>query len=311
MKLQFLGTGAGVPSRGRNVTSIILNMMNERKSIWMFDCGEATQHQILQTTIKPRRIEKIFITHLHGDHIFGLPGLLSSRSFQGGSEKVTLYGPIGLRNFIEVTLAVSASRLQYPIDIIEIEEGGVIFEDDQLLVEAGLLEHGIPSYGFRVIEKDRPGELLVDRLEAEGIQAGPLYKQIKEGGMVELPNERMINGADFVGPTQKGRIVAILGDTRPCENADNLSLHADVLVHEATFNATASEMANQYFHSTTEQAATTAKRSSVKQLILTHISSRYNREDVFLLKKEAEQIHPSVQIAEDFFEWEIEVPKIV
>ncbi len=308
MKLQFLGTGAGVPSRGRNVTSIILNMMNERKSIWMFDCGEATQHQILQTTIKPRRIEKIFITHLHGDHIFGLPGLLSSRSFQGGSEKVTLYGPKGIRSFLEVTLAVSASRLQYPLEIVEIEEG-LIFEDNQVKVETRLLDHGIPSFGFRIIEKDRPGELLVDRLEAEGIPPGPLFKQIKEGEMVELPDGRMINGANFVGPTQRGRIVSILGDTRPCENADALCLHADVLVHEATFNAMASEMAHQYFHSTTEQAASVAKRLAVKHLILTHISSRYNREDVVLLKKEAERIHPSVQIAEDFFEWEIEVPR--
>jgi ribonuclease Z len=153
----FLGTGAGIPAKLRNVTSIALKLLEERGSIWLFDAGEATQHQILHTSIKPRRIEKIFITHLHGDHIYGLPGLLASRSFQGGESEVTVFGPKGLKEYITISLSVSQTYLKYPLKIVEIAEG-VIFEDEQFIVEARLLEHGIPSYGYRIVEKDRPGK---------------------------------------------------------------------------------------------------------------------------------------------------------
>ena len=111
MQIEFLGTGAGSPSKQRNVSSIALKLLEERNAVWLFDCGEATQHQILRTTIRPRKIEKIFISHLHGDHIFGLPGLLSSRSFQGGNEPLTIYGPVGIKEFVKTALKVSESRL--------------------------------------------------------------------------------------------------------------------------------------------------------------------------------------------------------
>ena len=118
----------------------------------MFDCGEATQHQILHTTLKPRKLEKLFITHLHGDHIYGLPGLLGSRSFLGGDEPLTIYGPTGLKNWIEVTLATFNTHVKYPLTIIEIEEG-IIFEDEQFIVEAKLLEHVMPCFGYTVTQK--------------------------------------------------------------------------------------------------------------------------------------------------------------
>lgn len=176
MDVFFLGTGAGIPAKLRNVTSIALKLLEERGSIWLFDCGEATQHQILHTSIKPRRIEKIFITHLHGDHIYGLPGLLSSRSFQGGETEVIIYGPKGLKEYITVSLSVSQTYLKYPLKVIEIDEG-IIFEDEQFIVETHVLEHGIPSYGYRIIEKDRPGTLLADKLAEAGIKPGPIYKK--------------------------------------------------------------------------------------------------------------------------------------
>ena len=152
----FLGTGAGVPAKLRNVTSIVLQLLEERGTVWLFDCGEATQHQILKTALKPRKIEKIFITHLHGDHIFGLPGLLGSRSFQGGTEKLTIYGPKGIADFVNTSLKVSTTHLQYPFEIIEIEEG-MIYEDEQFTVQALPLDHGIYCVGYRIVEKDSPG----------------------------------------------------------------------------------------------------------------------------------------------------------
>src|SRR5690625_4111537 len=114
MELVFLGTGAGVPSKNRNVSAIALTLLQELNEIWLFDCGEATQHQILNTSIKPGKISKVFITHLHGDHIYGLPGFLSSRSFQGGDSPLTVYGPKGIKSFIQISLETTDTHLNYP-----------------------------------------------------------------------------------------------------------------------------------------------------------------------------------------------------
>ena len=124
MELEFLGTGAGVPAKHRNVSGLALKLLDERNAIWLFDCGEGTQMQILRTNIKPRKIEKIFISHLHGDHIFGLPGLLSSRSFQGGEEPIIIYGPAGLENYVRTSLQVTKTRLAYPLQLWLPCEGG-------------------------------------------------------------------------------------------------------------------------------------------------------------------------------------------
>ncbi|WHY75974.1 ribonuclease Z [Neobacillus sp. WH10] len=301
MDVFFLGTGAGMPAKLRNVTSIALKLLEERGAVWLFDAGEATQHQILHTSIKPRRIEKIFITHLHGDHIYGLPGLLSSRSFQGGESEVTVYGPKGIKEYIQVSLSLSQTYLKYPLTVIEITEG-IIFEDEQFTVEALILEHGIPSYGYRIIEKDRPGTLLADKLKETGVQPGPIFRKIKNGETVTLEDGRVIEPGEFLGPSQKGRIVTILGDTRYCENALLLAKNADLLIHEATFSKGEEKLAFDYFHSTTHQAADIALQSECKQLCLTHISSRYDRNTWSELVEEAKEVFLNTEIAEDFKE---------
>jgi len=299
VELLFLGTGSGVPSKGRNVSAVALQLLEERGATWLFDCGEATQHQILHTSIRPRRIERIFISHLHGDHIFGLPGLLGSRSFQGGETPLVVYGPAGIRTFIDTALTISGTRLKYDLYIEEFTEG-VIFEDEQFVVTAKLLDHGLPSYGFRIVEKDLPGTLLVDRLLALGVRSGPIYQKIKRGETVVLEDGTVIDGREFVAQPKKGRIVAIMGDTRYCEASIELAKRADVLVHEATFSAEEAHLAHDYYHSTTWQAAEVAKRAGVKQLILTHISSRYQGEMCERLVEEAKTIFPNVALAFDF-----------
>jgi ribonuclease Z len=308
MEILFLGTGAGVPAKMRNVSSLVLKLLDERGSLWLFDCGEATQHQILHTSIKPRRIEKIFITHLHGDHIYGLPGLLSSRSFQGGDSLVTVYGPKGMKEYIDISLQVSGTYLKYPLEIIEVVEG-IVFEDDQFLVEARKLDHGIISYGYRVIEKDRPGSLLVEKLKEANIPPGPLYKKIKAGEDIVLEDGSRLDSSQFRGEDIKGRIVTILGDTRLCDNAYTLALQADLLIHEATFAKDEEQLAHDYFHSTTRQAAMVAKEAGVKQLCLTHISSRYDKKASQLLVEEAREVFPTTVIAEDFKELIIPLKK--
>ncbi|NMH68718.1 ribonuclease Z [Bacillus sp. RO3] len=308
MELLFLGTGAGVPAKLRNVTSIALKLLEERGAVWLFDCGEATQHQILHTSLKPRRIEKIFITHLHGDHIYGLPGLLGSRSFQGGESKLTVYGPRGIKEYIEVSLSVSRTHLQYTLEVMEIEEG-IVYEDEGFMVEARELDHAIPTFGYRVVEKDKPGALQVDELQKRGIQPGPLYKKLKSGETVQLEDGSEVRGSDFLGPSIPGRVVTILGDTRMCSNAVNLGRSADVLVHEATFNEDQEEMAREYYHSTTRQAGETAQAAQAERLFLTHISSRYAKESWEELEREARRVFAETYIARDFLEYVIPLKK--
>ncbi|EHF2869532.1 ribonuclease Z [Listeria monocytogenes] len=298
MELVFLGTGAGVPSRGRNVTSIALSMLNERNAIWLFDCGEATQHQIMRSQIKLSKLEKIFITHLHGDHIFGLPGLLSSRSFQGGESDLTIYGPVGITEYVETSLRLSCTRLTYKIIFNEIESG-LIFEDKMFSITVDELDHGLRSFGYRIVEKDKPGALNADKLIDDGVEPGPIFQKIKKGETVTLADGSVINGKDYIDEPQKGKIISIFGDTKATASELELALNADVLVHEATFEGDKEKLAGEYMHSTTLQAASLAKKANVKKLILTHISSRYDRDASKELLIEAQSVFENTEIAYD------------
>lgn len=304
MEITFLGTGAGVPSKERNVSALALSLLQEENHIWLFDCGEATQHQILHTSIKPRKINKIFITHLHGDHIFGLPGFLSSRSFQGGEEELTIYGPKGIKQFVETSIQISQSHLSYPIHYIEIEDGSVIKEHN-FTIHVKQLDHGIPSYGYRIEEKNYPGELLVDKLKAIGITPGPLYGELKNSEWIETKEHGTLYRKDFIGPEKAGKIIVVMGDTRYQKEHSSFVQNADLLVHEATFNREQADLASRYFHSTTQQAALLANNSDVKRLIITHISSRFQNIQYEALLNEAREIFPNTVLARDFYKTEI------
>lgn len=306
MQLLFLGTGAGMPSKQRNTSSLALKLLEERGAVWLFDCGEATQHQILHTTLKPRKVEKIFITHLHGDHIFGLPGFLGSRSFQGGDEGIEIYGPRGIREFVESVLRVSRTHLNYPIHFIE-ELEGLIFEDEGMAVHAAKLDHVIPSYGFRIEQKPLPPKLMIDRARELGVPKGPLLAKLKAGVDIHLENGEIVRSEDVTEPGNKGFIVAILGDTRFCQAAIELGRGADVLVHEGTFDADTQKLAGEYGHSTIREAAETAKAAGANTLIVNHLSSRFMPEDEKRLVKDMRSVHRESFIANDFdeFEWKI------
>lgn len=299
MELQFLGTGAGTPSRERNVTSISLSIPEYHRGSWLFDCGEGTQHQILSTPIKPGKIEKIFITHLHGDHIFGLPGLLTSRSMNGATEPLTLYGPEGIKTFVETSLRLSGSWLTFPLEIVEITAGEV-FNDEHFRVTAWPLTHPVACYGYRIEEHDRPGSLDADKLKADGFPPGPYYYDLKQGRSVTLDDGRVVNGMDYVGSVIKGRSLAIFGDTGPTAAAVELAENVDLMVHEATLEAAMEEKANGRGHSSTVQAATVAKESGAKRLIITHLSSRYLRHDCERLLDECRAVFPATEMAHDF-----------
>ncbi|MFD1125644.1 ribonuclease Z [Lentilactobacillus raoultii] len=302
MQIEFLGTGAGSPGKFRNVSSLALKLLDEINSVWLFDVGEGTQHQILRSTIRPRKIDKIFISHLHGDHIFGLPGLLSSRSFQGGTEPLDIYGPKGIREYVEVSLKISASHLTYKIRFHELtsKTNGLIFKSDKFSVYAAPLDHGILSIGYRIVEHDHPGELMVDKLIKLHVPSGPIYGRLKAGETVTLDDGRVIDGHQMIGPAQPGRIVTIIGDTRKTENSVKLAQNADVLVHESTLSKSEAKLARSHYHSTNVQAAQIAKKAHVKKLLLNHISARYTGKSVHELEKQARAVFPNTKVVKDF-----------
>ncbi|MGE0969736.1 ribonuclease Z [Klebsiella sp. WOUb02] len=300
MELTFLGTSAGVPTRTRNMTSIVLNLQQPTAAaVWLFDCGEGTQHQFLHTALHPGKLNKIFITHLHGDHLFGLPGLLCSRSMQGNSLPLTLYGPKGLREFVEVALRLSGSWTDYPLDIVEVGPG-LIFDEAGYRVTAWPLNHPVECYGYRIEEHDRPGALDAARLIADGVPSGPLFQRLKQGLSVELADGRIVDGRRYLGPTTPGKKLAIFGDTAPCAAALELARGVDVMVHETTLEQAMAGKANARGHSSSQQAAALARDAGVGTFIATHFNSRYDPQGCQRLLAECREIFPQTLLAEDF-----------
>ena len=309
MFIQFLGTGAGQPSKSRNVSSLALKLLDELNEIWLFDCGEGTQNRILETTIRPRKISKIFITHLHGDHIFGLPGFLASRSFQSNDEQtdITIYGPVGIKTFVLTSLKVSGSRLPYRIHFQEFDEKslGLIFENDKFSVYADKLDHTTFCVGFRVMQKDLEGTLDADKLKAAGVPFGPLFGKIKNGENVVLEDGTEIMASDYLSPPRPGKVVTILGDSRKCHASVRLGVNADILVHESTYGKGDEVMARKHGHSTNMEAAQVAKEANAKRLLLNHISPRFLAKDVTQLRRDAASVFEAVHVAKDLEEVEV------
>lgn len=300
MELIFLGTSAGVPTRSRNVTAILLDLQHPtRGGLWLFDCGEGTQHQLLRTAYHPGKLDKIFITHLHGDHLFGLPGLLCSRSMAGIAHPLTIYGPKGIAEFVETTLRLSGSWTDYPLEVVEIAEG-LAFDDGDYRVTAYPLNHPVECYGYRIEEQDKPGALNAAALSADGVKPGPLFQRLKQGETVTLEDGRAVNGQDYLSEPQPGKKLAIFGDTAPCAASLSLAQGVDVMVHEATLEAAMEEKANGRGHSSTRQAARLAREAGVGKLIVTHVSSRYDAQGCERLLAECREVFSECVLAEDF-----------
>ncbi|MCB5080812.1 ribonuclease Z [Streptococcus mutans] len=306
MEIQFLGTGAGQPAKARNVSSLVLKLLDELNEIWMFDCGEGTQRQILETTIKPRKIRKIFITHLHGDHVFGLPGFLSSRAFQANDEQtdVDIYGPVGIKHLVMASICTSGAHLPYHIHFHEFDAKhlGKILETDKFMVYAEKLDHTIFCVGYRVVQKDLEGTLDAEKLKAAGLPFGPLFGRVKNGQDVVLEDGTTIIAKDYISAPKKGKVITILGDTRKTDASIRLALGADVLVHESTYSKGDENLARRHGHSTNTEAARVAKAASVKKLLLNHISARFLSHDISRMRDDAQEIFTDVHIVRDLEE---------
>lgn len=295
-----------MPTRSRNVSSIALRLP-QRAEVWLFDCGEGTQHQILRSEIKVSQITRIFITHMHGDHIYGLMGLLASCGLAGNPSRIDIYGPPKLDDYLKACGRYSQTYFSYPVKVHTVQPG-IIFEDEEYTISCAPLTHRVPAFGYRVAEKDKAGRFNVEQAQALGIPSGPLYGKLKQGAIVTLPDGRVINGAELCGETQIGRKFVYCTDTVYCDSAVELARDADVLIHEATFAHQDAELAYQRLHSTSTMAAQTALNAGVRQLIMTHFSPRYAPGNAIVLEDlltEARAIFPNTLMASDFFTYEI------
>jgi ribonuclease Z len=295
-----------VPTRVRNVSAMALRLP-QRAEVWLFDCGEATQHQIQRTDLRLSQITRIFISHLHGDHVFGLMGLLASSGLAGASQPIRLYGPAGLREFVQTTARLTRTLITDAITF-QTAEAGTLFEDEEFTLTCQPLRHRVPAFGYRVTEKERAGHFDVSRAAALGIPAGPVYGRLKRGETVTLADGRIVRGAELCGSPIKGRTVVYCTDTTYCANAVALAAAADVLIHEATFAEEDAHLARQSAHSTASEAARVAAEARVRQLILTHVSPRYapgNAIELPRLLVQARAIFPQTIIAEDFMTFEV------
>ncbi len=306
MEVTFFGTSAGLPTKERNTQSIALNLEPYSNAIWLFDVGEGTQHQILHHSIKLGKVDHIFITHMHGDHIFGLPGLLTSRSFQGGEDKpLTIIGPKGIRAYIETSLKLSESHLNYPTTFIEIDNN-FTYHHKGFSVSAKLLNHGIPSYGYRIESPTTPGTIDVQALKAIGLEPGPKYQEVKIYDTFEH-NGQVFNSNDFKGPAKPGPVISIFGDTKPCKNEVTIARDAEIMIHEATYIEGDKTLANNYHHSHIDDVFSLIRQANVNRSLITHLSNRYNFEDIDKIKIELKQLEdtPNFEFVKDFETYKI------
>jgi ribonuclease Z len=311
VQVTFLGTSSGVPTRARNVSAVALRLP-QRSELWLFDCGEGTQHQFLRSDLRVSQLRRIFVTHMHGDHVFGLPGLLASLGLAGTCSGIDLYGPDPLRDYLEGVLRTSSTRIGYPLRSHRVKEaassGALLLDDGDISVRCTPLTHRVPAYAYRVDQKPRPGRFDVEQARALGIPPGPIYAELKAGRSVSLDDGRIINGASLCGPERPGCSLVYCTDTVFCEAAVELAAGADLLIHESTFAHAEAEMAFARQHSTSTMAAQTALAAGVKQLMLTHLSPRYmpgNPVTPDDLLAEARAIFPATELARDFLTLEL------
>ncbi|MBC7114465.1 MAG: ribonuclease Z [Archaeoglobi archaeon] len=303
LKVLFLGTAGAVPTTKRNPSAILIQRDSEKI---LFDCGEGTQRQMMKAK-SGMKIDAIFITHLHGDHILGLPGLIQSMNFQERKEPLYIYTPLDTREEIEKLVTAGSFLPSFEIIIEELKPGDEVRREGYR-IRAIRAVHVRNSLGFVLEEDMRKGKFNREKAEKVlGIPPGPLYAKLHSGEPIVWKG-RVIHPSEVVGPPRRGRKIVYTGDTRPHEELVREAMNADLLIHDSTFSEAEKDMAIETAHSTAMEAAEVALRAKVRRLILTHISSRYSSNPQ-ILEEEARKIFPETIVAEDLMEVEVPYPE--
>lgn len=293
LNLTFLGTGAACPTVDRNVSALAVQRKGE---MILFDCGEGTQRQMMRYGVG-FSFHDIFFTHYHSDHFLGVIGLFRTMGLMDRKEGVTLYGPKGAQRILGGALSVGIERTKFPVEIVEVKPGDRLGRGEYEIAVFET-EHRADTVGYALVEHDRLGRFDPDRARELGIPEGPLWGKIHKGQEVALPDGRVVQPGELVGPPRPGRTVVLSGDTRPHPAVIEAARGADLLVHEATFGEDERGRAMETGHSTAREAAVVARDAGVRQLVLTHVSARYNREAPELLA-EAREVFPECVVARD------------
>ncbi|WP_457748474.1 MBL fold metallo-hydrolase [Sulfurimonas sp.] len=302
MKLTFLGTSAGKPTRERNVTALALAFDQDSKW-YLFDCGEATQHQILKSTLSLSKLDTIFITHLHGDHYYGLPGLLSSKKLDKALSPLRIYGPKGITEFLTCFMDISQEHLGYVLEIIEVKaEDTLVFDKFSLKVLA--LVHSVESFAYALKEHDITNKLDEKKLRALGLVPSPLYGELQRGNSITFKGKEL-DAASYMLAAVRGRNVIISGDNSEPDILGEALEGLDLLVHESTYTQSVyDKLPTKFLHTTAKDLGICAQKKAVKNLIATHISPRYAKEGTYNIGMICDEIqqyfHGKCFIANDF-----------
>lgn len=274
LRVTFLGTSGAVPTPQRNTTAVLINRDGDRL---LFDCGEGTQRQMMQTGTG-FAITSCFLTHLHGDHIYGLPGLLDTLSFNDRTRPLTVYTPAGTGDTLRRWLGSVGGTQGFPLTVTEVTPGETAVETEEYRVEAFDVDHKTTAVGYALIEADRKGRFDRERAEELGVPVGPKFSQLHEGTPVELADGRVVEPDEVVGPPRPGRRVVYTGDTRPTQATVSIAEDADLLIHDGTFSDAHADRAAQTGHATAREAGEVAAEAATQRLALIHLSSRYGNE---------------------------------
>jgi ribonuclease Z len=298
LRITFLGTGGTLPTVNRNPSAILVNREGD---MMLFDCGEGTQQQMMRAKTG-MKISSIFITHFHADHFLGIPGLIQTMSFNGRSDSLDIYGPDRTQRMVRQMIELGYYRMGFDINAYELEEGDII-DKGEYSIKAVATDHSIPSLGYVLEEKSRAGRFNREKAIELGVPVGPLFSRLQKGQTV-IVDGRTVTPSQVIGHTRPGRKVVYSGDTRPCASIEIESKGADILIHDGTLADELHEWALETKHSTAGEAALLAKNANVRQLILTHISSRYS-ESAEPLLMDAKEKFQNVILAEELMEIEI------
>ena len=291
MQILFLGTSSMVPTKERNQSAVLISYNNEGILV---DCGEGTQRQLKIAGVKLTSITKILISHWHGDHVLGLPGLIQSMAASDYNKALEIYGPRNTKKFFKNMFETFIFDRKIEIRIKEVKDE-MFFENDDFILKAKPLEHGIETLGYSFIEKDKR-KIEVNKLKKFNLKEGPLIGKLQDGKSIIFKGKKV--KADDVSTVIKGRKVTIINDTLPCKNADLLAKNSDLLICEATYSSKLEEKSEEYKHMTAKQAAEMANRVNAKKLALTHFSARYK--NTLELEEDARNYFDNAACAEDF-----------